>query len=190
MNLAQLEASLRRWKAARKYRQARHAFYHSRSKRPEKERTALARKWHLRVEEATAIIERRQRQIVSMRRRNRKAAERTSGVTRYDGVPVAAWMVPYLQWARENGWRGQLVSGWRDPAYSEGLCRRMCGAPSCPGRCAGRKSNHSGSEKPHGAIDVSEYYHFGRLMERCPLRPQLVNRLGARDPVHFSISGN
>ncbi len=111
------------------------------------------------------------------------------GVTTFDGVRVAKWMVPYLQWARDHGWAGRLVSGWRDPAYSEKLCYAICGAPRCPGLCAGRSSNHSGSAKPYGAVDVSHYDSFKGLMLRCPYRPLLINRL-SRDPVHFSVSGN
>ena len=114
----------------------------------------------------------------------------TSGVTRFDGIPVAAWLVPYLVWARANGWRGHVVSGWRDPKYSQALCYRMCGAPSCSGRCAGLNSNHVGSVKPRGALDLTDYAQFGALMRRCPLSPRLFNALGARDPVHFSASGN
>lgn len=183
MTLAQLRASLKMWQARRRYRQSRHEHWHK------KNNVQQARKWHKLTEEATAMVARRQRQIVSRNRKNQKAAKKATGVTRFDGVPVAAWMVPYLEWARRNGWRGQLVSGWRDPAYSESLCRRMCGAPSCPGRCAGRASNHAGSVQPHGAVDVSDYYTFGRLMQRCPIQPRIYNALGARDPVHFSVSG-
>lgn len=113
-----------------------------------------------------------------------------TGVTRYDGVPVAKWMVPYLQWARAHGWSGRLTSGWRDPKYSQSLCYRMCGAPRCPGKCAGLSSNHVGSSRPRGAVDVSDYYRFGALMRRCPLSPRIFNALGSRDPVHFSASGN
>ena len=116
-------------------------------------------------------------------------AEKTIGVGTFDGVPVANWLIPYLQWARDNGWRGRLVSGWRDPVYSESLCMRICGAPRCPGRCAGRNSNHSGSKKPKGALDVTDYVKFGQLMRECPRSPKLINVLGARDPVHFSESG-
>jgi peptidoglycan hydrolase-like protein with peptidoglycan-binding domain len=127
------------------------------------------------------------------RRKQRKAAKESAaprpGVATFDGKPVAAWLKPYLVWARSNGWQGGLNSGWRDPAYSEQLCRNMCGAPSCPGKCAGRTSNHAGSVKPAGAVDVSDYARFGDLMRRCPLRPQIHNALGARDPVHFSVSG-
>lgn len=115
-----------------------------------------------------------------------------TGVVTYDGVRVARWIVPYLDYARRHGWPGHLVSGYRDPAYSERLCFAMCGAPRCPGRCAGRSSNHSGSVKPRGAIDVSNYVVFGRLMQRAdaPRNPRLINRLGNQDPVHFSATGN
>jgi peptidoglycan hydrolase-like protein with peptidoglycan-binding domain len=128
------------------------------------------------------------------RRRAQRRASKTSaapraGVATFDGRPVAAWLQPYLVWARQNGWKGTLNSGWRDPAYSEQLCLHMCGKPSCPGKCAGRTSNHAGSVKPAGAIDVSDYVTFGHLMARCPYTPKLQNKLGARDPVHFSVSG-
>jgi hypothetical protein len=125
------------------------------------------------------------------RREQRERAQQsvTTGVTTFDGRPVAAWMKPYLDFARENGWRGTLTSGFRDPAHSEQLCLQMCGAPSCPGRCAGRASNHAGSTKPRGALDVSDFARFGQLMQRCPLQPRLFNALGAQDPVHFSVSG-
>jgi peptidoglycan hydrolase-like protein with peptidoglycan-binding domain len=130
---------------------------------------------------------------VSRRRKQRKAAKVSQaprpGVATFDGKPVAAWLKPYLVWARNNGWQGTVNSGWRDPAYSEQLCRNICGAPSCPGRCAGRSSNHAGSVKPAGALDVSDYTKFGELMRRCPLQPRIFNALGARDPVHFSVTG-
>jgi hypothetical protein len=123
-------------------------------------------------------------------KRNDHKAHASTGVARFDGVACAAWMVPYMEWARSHGWQGRLVSGWRDPAYSEGLCYRMCGRPRCPGKCAGRSSNHSGSVKPRGALDVSDYYRFGQLMRQCPHSPRIFNALGWRDPVHFSASGN
>lgn len=110
--------------------------------------------------------------------------------TTFDGVRVARWMVPYLKWARAHGWKGWLVSGFRDPAYSEGLCYRMCGAPRCPGKCAGKSSRHCGKNKPEGALDVAHYVEFGRLMRQCPLSPHIFNGLGAQDPVHFSVQGN
>jgi hypothetical protein len=114
----------------------------------------------------------------------------TSGVTRFDGKPVAKTAVPILKWCRSHGWHGVLVSGWRSPAYSEHLCFNMCGRPSCPGRCAGRSTNHSGSTPSRFAVDVSDYGTFRNVVARCPLRPHIHNSLGSRDPVHFSPSGN
>jgi hypothetical protein len=130
---------------------------------------------------------------VRRRRKQHKVAKKSmavqSGVTTFDSKPVAAWMKPYLEWARDNGWDGTLISGWRDPAHSEQVCIEKCGAPTCPGNCAGRTSNHAGSVMPAGALDVSDYVRFGQLMTRCPLEPRLHNALGARDPNHFSYSG-
>lgn len=110
------------------------------------------------------------------------------GVTVFDGVPVAKCAVPVLRWCREHGWRGRLVSGWRSGAYSEGLCYRMCGAPSCPGRCAGRNTNHTGNSPDRFAVDVNYYDDFCRIVAECPIQPKIHNSL-PHDPVHFSPSG-
>ena len=122
--------------------------------------------------------------------RNRLRAYLKPGVGFFDGVPVAKTFIPVLTWCRQNGWHGRLVSGYRTPAYSESLCYRMCGRPSCPGRCAGRSTNHAYATPERFAGDVSDYYNFGRIVARCPLRPKVHNSLGARDPVHFSPQGN
>lgn len=137
-----------------------------------------------------ARLARAARRRVEQRKRAKENADRakTHGVSRYDGRLVANWLIPYLNWARSHGWRGTVVSGWRDPAYSESLCYRMCGNPSCPGRCAGRSSNHSGSDKPHGAIDVSDYWRFGQIIAHCPYSPIIYNNLPI-DRVHFSATG-
>jgi hypothetical protein len=112
------------------------------------------------------------------------------GVGTFDGKPVAKVAIPQLRFARANGWRGVLVSGWRDPNYSERLCYNMCGAPSCSGRCAGKSSNHVGNSPARYSKDVSDYTKYGQLMARsdCP-RPRVFNALGARDPVHYSPNG-
>lgn len=114
------------------------------------------------------------------------------GVTRWNGTPVAKCAVPYLDYAKSKGWAGYVVSGWRDPAYSQSLCYRICGAPSCPGKCAGTSSNHVGNSCSRFALDVSYYSDFGAHMRNMPLRsglPRIFNGLGAQDPVHFSPSG-
>jgi hypothetical protein len=109
------------------------------------------------------------------------------GVARFDGEQVAAWMVRWLKKSRDHGWRGELVSGYRSPAHSERLCLDMCGATSCPGRCAGRSSNHSGKDFPAGAVDVSDQFTFAAIQPRIgsPLRNDLPS-----DRVHFSASGH
>jgi hypothetical protein len=83
-------------------------------------------------------------------RQNRRAGRRTTGVGTFDGKPCANWLIPYLTWAREKGWRGGLNSGYRSPAYSQHLCYQICGRPTCAGRCAGTTSNHTNSTKPSG----------------------------------------
>jgi hypothetical protein len=113
----------------------------------------------------------------------------SGGVGSFDGVQVATWLIPYLTWARANGWRGRLNSGYRSPEHSERICRDMCGAPTCPGRCAGRLSNHSGNVKPKGAIDVSDEFRFGQLMAKCPYSPRIFNDL-PNDRIHFSANGH
>lgn len=111
------------------------------------------------------------------------------GFGTFDGHTVAAWMIPWLEKSRQHGWRGTVVSGVRTPAYSEHLCIAMCGHPTCPGRCAGRSSNHNmlpNQGKPHGAIDVTFYQDFGRIQHEIgsPLRNALPI-----DPVHYSVTG-
>lgn len=120
---------------------------------------------------------------------NRASAGRTTGVGTFDGIPCANVAIRYLKWAREHGWQGHLTSGWRDPVYSRSLCRNMCGADSCPGKCAGLTSNHVGSTPERFAMDVTDYVRFGELMAKCPLEPKLHNYLGAADPVHWSPNG-
>jgi hypothetical protein len=80
-----------------------------------------------------------------------------------------------------------VTSGYRTPEYSTSLCIAMCGAPSCPGRCAGASSNHSGKVYPAGAVDVTDYTRFGQIQPQIgsPLRNDLPI-----DPVHYSVSGH
>jgi hypothetical protein len=111
-----------------------------------------------------------------------------SGVTTFDGKEVAAWIADWLEKSREAGWKGTVTSGYRDPAYSESLCLAMCGAPSCPGRCAGRTSNHSGVDYPAGAVDVTDYTTFAQIQKQ--IGSPLQNQLGAADPVNYSYTGH
>lgn len=112
-----------------------------------------------------------------------------SGWATWNGIAIAAWMKPWLEKSQAHGWTGYVTSGVRTPAHSVELCYAMCGASSCPGRCAGASSNHNctaGCPYPTGAVDVTDYYNFERIQYEIgsPLR----NHLPA-DPVHFSVSG-
>jgi hypothetical protein len=84
------------------------------------------------------------------------------GLVHYDGEMLPAWEAEINERARKSGmWKGEVISGVRSPEYSEHLCIIMCGAPQCPGRCAGRASNHacppSGKGvKYEGAEDVTD----------------------------------
>jgi hypothetical protein len=106
------------------------------------------------------------------------------------GRQIPNWMIPWLWKIYNAGCHFAVVSGVRTPEYSESLCYGICGAPSCPGRCAGRSSNHNmvaTQGYPYGALDVSNYYSFGVVARQ--VGSPLINALGAQDPVHFSVSG-
>lgn len=112
------------------------------------------------------------------------------GFATWEGKTVPAWMVHWLDASRKAGWSGTVVSGVRTPEYSESLCYNMCNQPSCPGRCAGRNSNHNMTASqgyPFGAIDVSDYDNFEIIQFKIgsPLRNDLPI-----DPVHFSVTGH
>ena len=64
--------------------------------------------------------------------------------------PIAAWIVPVLEWAAEHGWRGTVTSGYR--TYFEQAQLNAAGLFSAP---AGY-SNHEKSKYPGGAVDVTE----------------------------------
>lgn len=112
MSLAELRASLTaaKLKRARErarvaYRRRKHRWYHSRSRRPRRERERLATKWHHRVEQAEerlakteALVRRRERQIAarapSKRRRAVANALRHVGVRetfRNGGGIISTW---------------------------------------------------------------------------------------------------
>lgn len=123
------------------------------------------------------------------------------GFALWRGVAVAPWMVGeapgpdgktvnWLQLSVDHGWSGVVTSGVRTATHSVELCEAMCGATSCPGRCAGATSNHNcsnGCAYPEGAIDVGDYYKFGAIQREIgsPLRNELPV-----DPVHYSVSGH
>jgi hypothetical protein len=118
---------------------------------------------------------------------HRARKPKARGVATFDGIPVAAWMVKWLEKSRDNGWHGVLVSGFRTPQHSEELCLDMCGQPTCPSKCAGKTSNHVGLIHPAGAVDVGDEDKFAEIQPKIgsPLRNDLPS-----DLVHFSVSGH
>lgn len=107
-----------------------------------------------------------------------------------DGKPVARWIAKWVLKARKEGlWHGYVVSGYRSPEYSTSLCEAMCGAPTCPGRCAGASSNHSGLKYPRGAVDVDLAHRAEFAAAMVKLGAPLKNGLPNSDPNHFSQSG-
>jgi len=112
------------------------------------------------------------------------------GIVQFDGKPCAAWIARDLQEIRDRGWDGYLLSGYRTPEYSESLCYAICGAPSCPGRCAGRASEHSQYIEPRGAADLDPA-HIGQALSLLrAIGSPLHNAIGPTDPNHVSASGH
>jgi hypothetical protein len=152
-----------------------------------------------RSEEMKKRGEDRRKNFAKMRDEHNNPPEDADGVSDWKGFKVASWMVGervgpdgqtvnWLQKSVDAGWDGDLNSAWRSPAYSESLCLNMCGAPSCPNRCAGKTSNHSQVGPPNwGAVDVQDYARFGGIQAK--IGSPLKNLLGTDDPVHFSFTG-
>jgi len=110
----------------------------------------------------------------------------------FDGHTLPGWIADVAGKARAAGaWHGYTISGYRSPAYSASLCEAMCGAPSCPGRCAGASSNHScpptHTGVPHeGAIDASDAGNLRAYAQSHGV--PLYNHLPSDYP-HSSASG-
>ena len=97
---------------------------------------------------------------------------------------LVAKVVNAVQFARTSGaWHGEVTSGFRTYDEQARLYQRyLHGGPLAakPGT-----SSHEFGQ----AVDVSDPGGFQRAMNMLPLGQRLFNRLGARDPVHFSVSG-
>lgn len=71
-----------------------------------------------------------------------------AGLGKFDGLPVAKWIVPILAWARANGWGGHITSGYRPPGQ---VVSNAQGIVAPQGR-----SNHNLTQYPGGAVDVGD----------------------------------
>jgi hypothetical protein len=99
--------------------------------------------------------------------------------------PIAAWIVPILEWAHLHGWGGTVTSGYR--TFYEQVQLNAAGAFSAP---AGL-SNHETTVYPGGAVDVTSPSQLIAVLGKYPGPVKLVGGvLGPVDPEHFSATGD
>lgn len=111
------------------------------------------------------------------------------GTTNIDGVPVSNWIVPYVHFARNNGWGGRVISGYRTVASQTQLYGQLQrGERSGPVAKPG-KSNHNFITFPRGAIDVSDPDGFQRALNKFVGPVPLRRDPAIGDPPHFSATG-
>lgn len=96
-------------------------------------------------------------------------------------VPQVANAVSY---ARQHGWHGTVTSGYRTYAEQARLYDNYLHHGGPLAAKPGTSSHETGQ-----AVDVTDYVTFGRIMAHAPAFERLYNRLGAADPVHYSVSG-
>lgn len=146
---------------------------------------------------SAAMIKRGQDRRREQKRHAKKEREdaqrdRADGIVAFDGKPTPVWIADRLEKVRKAGrWVGGVVSGIRSPEHSISLCFGMCGAPSCPGKCAGAASNHNATvvvTDGEGAVDCSDFIRLAQELKRLGIH-DLKNDL-PRDLVHFSRSGH
>jgi hypothetical protein len=102
------------------------------------------------------------------------------GAASFEGRPVAKWIKPILEYARERGWKGQINSGVRSYADQQRIYNSGVRPAARPGT-----SNHEFTAFPGGAVDVSDAQSLSAILKRSKYAKTLVYA-GAKDPVHFS----
>jgi hypothetical protein len=102
------------------------------------------------------------------------------GVVDFEGTPVAAWIYPYLAYARREGWKGRVESGYRSLAEQTRIWNSGVRPAARPGQ-----SNHEGKRFPRGAVDVTQAAELAHILGRLP--GSLLRWAGNADPVHFSF---
>jgi hypothetical protein len=113
----------------------------------------------------------------------------------FDGVSVASWIVPSLQWAREHGWTGHVNSGFRSCEHQKVVAAKFAASKGMTvaqlypnGPCA---SNHVGMDHPRGAVDVTNPEQLDNVLRNNPNHPPLVwGGPVINDRVHFSATGH
>lgn len=110
-----------------------------------------------------------------------KDARKLRGTVNFEGTQVAAWIYPFLKYARLKGWKGHVTSGYRSAAEQARICSETSGPCATPG-----KSNHQGKRFPRGAIDVEGAEELAAILKGIP-GGSLLKWAGAVDDVHFSF---
>jgi hypothetical protein len=106
------------------------------------------------------------------------------GVAKFEGHRVAGWIAPILAYARQQGWKGSINSGYRSFADQTRIYNSGVRPAAKPGQ-----SNHEGSEFPRGAVDVTDAENLAAILRKSKYKNLLV-WAGAKDPVHFSHPHN
>jgi hypothetical protein len=113
------------------------------------------------------------------------------GLGTFDGLRVANWIIPILDWARSHGWSGHITSGYRPGAITN----------------TGSLSNHAKTSYPGGAVDVGDQHAIAQgqalwdVVSNYPGMPKLYSAAfgpGAWGPYkdsphdygHFSATGH
>lgn len=132
-----------------------------------------------------------------IRRLHKESVQGGPGLIPMDGHQVPKWIgEQVLLPARRSGeWKGGVLSGRRSPEESEAICEAMCGQPTCPGRCAGKSTNHAcpptfSCKEHEGAVDVTDAAGLQRWC-RSHGNPLIGNgQVLPADTPHFSRTGN
>jgi hypothetical protein len=124
-----------------------------------------------------------------------KTGTEAKGLVKFDGHPVAAWIVPILQWARLHGWQGVVNSGYRTASeqlsaasnYAAQLGKSVSEIyPDGP-----LASNHCKINYPGGAVDVTDPEQLYVVLKKYTGSPNLVwAQFTIEDGVHFSSDGH
>ncbi len=111
-------------------------------------------------------------------------AASTGGTADFAGKRVAKWIAPILEYARQQGWKGGVNSGFRSLGEQTRIYNSGVRPAAKPGT-----SNHEFTVFPGGAVDVSEAQQLANILRRSPYAGKL-QWAGSKDPVHFSHPHN
>ncbi len=109
------------------------------------------------------------------------------GVAQFDGKPVASWIKPLLEYARQRGWKGTVTSGYRTDQEQARIYRSGVRPAAVPKALGGGGSKHSQTGFLQGAVDVSDAQTLSKILKAKHSRLQGA---GAKDPPHFSHPTN